>query len=77
MNLREWYVCHASMYVSDLSVMCVSLRCLQVCHGDIKSENVMLTSWNWLLLTDFANFKPAILPEVQLVCLSPDPWAQL
>jgi len=34
-----------------------------VCHGDIKSENVLVTSWNWLLLTDFASFKPVYLPE--------------
>lgn len=35
-----------------------------MCHGDIKAENVMITSWNWLLLTDFASFKPTYLPEV-------------
>ncbi|KAG8572794.1 hypothetical protein GDO81_012164 [Engystomops pustulosus] len=34
-----------------------------VCHGDIKTENVMVTSWNWVLLTDFASFKPTYLPE--------------
>lgn len=34
-----------------------------VCHGDIKMENVMVTSWNWVLLTDFASFKPTFLPE--------------
>jgi phosphoinositide-3-kinase regulatory subunit 4 len=22
-----------------------------ICHGDIKPENIMLTSWNWLFLT--------------------------
>lgn len=32
-------------------------------HGDIKTENVMVTSWNWVLLTDFASFKPTHLPE--------------
>lgn len=32
-------------------------------HGDIKSENFMVTSWNWVLLTDFASFKPTFLPE--------------
>ncbi|KAM6935990.1 phosphoinositide 3-kinase regulatory subunit 4 [Lycodopsis pacificus] len=32
-------------------------------HGDIKTENVMVTSWNWVLLTDFASFKPTFLPE--------------
>ncbi|XP_064641912.1 phosphoinositide 3-kinase regulatory subunit 4-like isoform X2 [Lineus longissimus] len=36
---------------------------LKVCHGDIKSENVMMSSWTWLLLADFANFKPTYLPE--------------
>uniref|UniRef100_A0A3B3BF04 non-specific serine/threonine protein kinase n=1 Tax=Oryzias melastigma TaxID=30732 RepID=A0A3B3BF04_ORYME len=32
-------------------------------HGDIKTENVMVTSWNWVLLSDFASFKPTFLPE--------------
>uniref|UniRef100_A0A3B5MVE6 non-specific serine/threonine protein kinase n=1 Tax=Xiphophorus couchianus TaxID=32473 RepID=A0A3B5MVE6_9TELE len=32
-------------------------------HGDIKTENVMVTGWNWVLLTDFASFKPTYLPE--------------
>jgi phosphoinositide-3-kinase regulatory subunit 4 len=32
-------------------------------HGDIKMENVLVTSWNWILLSDFANFKPTHLPE--------------
>jgi len=41
---------------------------VQVCHGDIKSENVMVTSWNWVLLTDFASFKPTYLPEVFIYC---------
>ncbi|KAF8579068.1 ARM repeat-containing protein [Ramaria rubella] len=31
-------------------------------HGDIKSENVLVTSWNWIYLTDFASFKPTFLP---------------
>lgn len=34
-----------------------------VCHGDIKLENIMVTGWNWVLLTDFASFKPTYLPE--------------
>lgn len=33
-------------------------------HGDIKTENMLVTTWNWLYLTDFsASFKPAHLPE--------------
>lgn len=34
-----------------------------VCHGDVKIDNVLLTSWNWLFLADFASFKPTYLPE--------------
>ena len=34
-----------------------------VCHGDIKSENILVTSWNWAYLSDFASFKPIFLPE--------------
>jgi len=32
------------------------------CHGDLKTENIMLTSWNWVFLTDIATFKPTNLP---------------
>lgn len=34
-----------------------------VIHGDIKPENIMVTSWNWLMLTDFASFKPLTVPD--------------
>ncbi|KAF8792794.1 Phosphoinositide 3-kinase regulatory subunit 4 like protein [Argiope bruennichi] len=43
------------------------LQCLSQCHelgvyhGDIKLENIMITSWNWVLLTDFASYKPTHL----------------
>jgi hypothetical protein len=36
----------------------------------------MLTSWHWLLLTDFASYKPALLPEVPLTVLSRVNWEQ-
>ncbi|KAK5167239.1 hypothetical protein LTR04_000161 [Oleoguttula sp. CCFEE 6159] len=33
-------------------------------HGDIKTENTLVTSWNWLYLSDFSSsFKPTYLPE--------------
>jgi len=35
---------------------------LVVGAGDIKCENVCVTSYNWVLLTDFATFKPTFLP---------------
>lgn len=33
-----------------------------VCHGDIKSENALVTSWSWVFLADFASYKPTYLP---------------
>lgn len=46
-------------------LLCALDQChsVKVCHGDIKTENVMVTGWNWVLLTDIASFKPAFLPE--------------
>ncbi|KAL8673382.1 MAG: hypothetical protein Q9168_002172 [Polycauliona sp. 1 TL-2023] len=35
-----------------------------VFHGDIKTENILVTSWNWLYLTDFSSsYKKTRLPE--------------
>jgi phosphoinositide-3-kinase regulatory subunit 4 len=34
----------------------------KIAHGDIKSEYVLVTSWNWVSLTDFESFKPTFLP---------------
>jgi len=31
-------------------------------HGDIKTENFVLTSWLWLFLVDLAFYKPTFLP---------------
>ena len=40
---------------------------MRVCHGDIKSENFLTTSWNWLFLADISNFyKPSYLIEGDL-----------
>ncbi|KAG9040843.1 Serine/threonine-protein kinase [Tulasnella sp. UAMH 9824] len=35
----------------------------KVTHGDIKSENILVTSWNWVYITDFGSVKPVFLPE--------------
>jgi phosphoinositide-3-kinase regulatory subunit 4 len=37
----------------------------KVYHGDIKTENVLVTSGNWAYLVDFASYKPTFLPEVK------------
>uniref|UniRef100_A0A0N5ASF0 non-specific serine/threonine protein kinase n=1 Tax=Syphacia muris TaxID=451379 RepID=A0A0N5ASF0_9BILA len=34
-----------------------------VCHGDIKTQNILVTSSSWVYITDFASFKPACLPS--------------
>ena len=35
-----------------------------VYHGDIKTENILVTSWNWLYITDFSSsYKKTYLPE--------------
>lgn len=37
---------------------------LHIRHGDIKTENLLVTSANWLVLTDFSHHtKPAFLPD--------------
>jgi serine/threonine protein kinase len=44
-------------------------KCLETCHdleimhGDIKPENVLCTTSNWIVLTDFAAFKPVNIPD--------------
>ncbi|MQL91350.1 hypothetical protein Taro_023949 [Colocasia esculenta] len=55
--------------LADLARLVVQLLCAVkqnhengVCHGDIKCENVLVTSWNWLYLSDFASFKPTYIP---------------
>ncbi|ORZ03447.1 hypothetical protein BCR43DRAFT_483381 [Syncephalastrum racemosum] len=35
----------------------------KIYHGDIKTENVLATSWNWVYLVDFSPYKPVFLPE--------------
>jgi serine/threonine protein kinase len=45
------------------------LKCLEICHenrvvhGDIKPENIMCTTSNWVVLTDFGPFKPVFIPD--------------
>ena len=34
-----------------------------VVHGDLKNENVLLTTWNWAMIADVAPFKPTFLPS--------------
>jgi phosphoinositide-3-kinase regulatory subunit 4 len=42
-----------------------SLHDAGVCHGHITTENVLLTSWNWVLISDVGcqHYKPVALPD--------------
>ena len=53
---KQWYIYQVLRAL-------VQMHSANIRHGDIKSENVMVTSWGWLLLTDFAVFKPTYIPE--------------
>ncbi|KAL4779535.1 hypothetical protein BJX76DRAFT_361704 [Aspergillus varians] len=47
-------------------LLCALRDChaVDVFHGDIKTENVLVTAWNWVYLSDFSSsFKPTFLPE--------------
>ena len=35
-------------------------------HGDIKPENILFTSYNWLFITDLVPYKPAFIREDDL-----------
>ena len=59
-------------FLSTIEKMWISFQLLKalqecnnqgICHGDIKSENIMVTSWDWVYLTDFACYKPTFIPE--------------
>ena len=57
------YPCLLQKWVAyELLLALVQCHERGVCHGDIKSENTMLTSWNWVYLVDFAPYKPTALP---------------
>jgi serine/threonine protein kinase len=59
-------------FLNDLEKYWISfqlLKALEICHehgvfhGDIKPENVMCTTSNWIILTDFGSFKPTLIPD--------------
>ncbi|KAH3668260.1 hypothetical protein OGAPHI_002014 [Ogataea philodendri] len=53
---RKWIVYQILVALSKIHQQ-------NVYHGDLKTENVLMTSWNWCVISDFAVFKPVYLPE--------------
>jgi phosphoinositide-3-kinase, regulatory subunit 4 len=39
------------------------LHYLQISHGDLKPSNVLVTTGNWIYITDLSPFKPVYIPE--------------
>ncbi|KAK6060953.1 HEAT repeat protein [Cooperia oncophora] len=50
-------------YIYQLFKAIAQCQKANVCHGDLKSQNVLLSSSNWLQITDFAPYKPTYLPH--------------
>uniref|UniRef100_A0A1I7V7K1 non-specific serine/threonine protein kinase n=1 Tax=Loa loa TaxID=7209 RepID=A0A1I7V7K1_LOALO len=42
----------------------------EVCHGDLKTQNILVSSYNWVQITDFASFKPASIPSDDPSCFT-------
>jgi len=57
--------------VYQLLIAIQSLHDADVCHGHLTTENVLLTSWNWVLIGDVGcqHYKPMALPDDD-----PGPW---
>ncbi|KAI1788273.1 hypothetical protein LXA43DRAFT_1025990 [Ganoderma leucocontextum] len=49
---------HATLILNALR----DARGRKVSHGGIKSENILVASWNWVYVSDFASYKPTFLP---------------
>lgn len=64
MSTRPFLTIIEKKWIS-FQVLCALHQChkQKICHGDIKLENILITSWNWILLSDFASFKPTFLPD--------------
>lgn len=61
-------VCHGEKVLSHIGskffwLLISHINILFLWSGDITCENVLVTSWNWLYLADFASFKPTYIPH--------------
>ena len=59
-NIEKMWIIYQILTALD------SIHQVGVCHGYLTTENICLTSWNWVVLTDFASFKPTMIPDDDL-----------
>ncbi|KAK7243212.1 hypothetical protein RIF29_38002 [Crotalaria pallida] len=54
----------SGIFLGNIQLLLAVKQCDKkgICHGDIKCENVLITSSNWLYLADFASFKSIYIP---------------
>uniref|UniRef100_A0A452DLG0 Protein kinase domain-containing protein n=1 Tax=Capra hircus TaxID=9925 RepID=A0A452DLG0_CAPHI len=50
-------------FLNNIEKRWIAFQILTAVDQAHKSGVLMVTSWNWVLLTDFASFKPTYLPE--------------
>lgn len=64
LSIRPFYeLIEKKWIVYQLLVTLSKMHELGIYHGDLKTENVLLTSWNWVMLSDIGIFKPVYLPD--------------
>lgn len=64
LSTRPFLTSIEKRWIAYQMLRCIlSLHKQSIYHGDIKSENVLITSFLWITLADFAFYKPVTLPE--------------
>lgn len=62
-NFIEYFSCPAQLWVAyQILAGLAEAHAAGVYHGDLKTENVLVTSWHWAYLVDWASYKPVCLP---------------
>lgn len=64
LSTRPFLSDHEKRWLSYQLLVCLAeCHARRVCHGDLKLENLLVTSSLWLTVADWASYKPAFLAE--------------
>ena len=67
LNLRPFLTIIEKTWISYQILRALqAIHDIGVCHGHLTTENICVTSYGWVLLTDFASFKPVCIPDYDL-----------